>query len=173
MKKTVALLLILVLTLSTLCACKKQAAEDGTPQETSGAAEETTAFDITTTGNYYQDLSEPEFTEGVLTYKLYQAWWEEDALMMQVYFINGHDAPVTDLFIENFYVYNSSSTEDGEDYEGGLIASAQIGPLEENPIPIEANSYRLITICLSGNSLEYPNADLSTMSIDFTPDYSW
>lgn len=156
MKKFLAIALVIALCFTALCACKSKD-ENGSDNEADGATEETT-IDITATGNYYQDLTAPEVVEGQVTYKVYQAWWEEDELIVQMYIINGMSAPIYDLFIENCAAY----TEEGQ------IAQVSIGPLGMDPIP--AGEYVLETFYF-GYGVDLPDADLSTFSIDCVIDF--
>ena len=159
MKKTLALLLVLSLTVTLLCSCKKADEEKGTDENnsTTSATQETT-IDITTLGNYYQDLTPPEITEGNVTHKLYQAWWEDSELVVQMYIINGMNDPIYDLFIEDLYAY----TEEGQ------IAQISVGPLELEPIP--AGEYYLETFYF-GYGVDLPDAELATLSIECVIDF--
>lgn len=159
MKKFIAITLVLSLCFALLCACKKDDSKNsGSAEEaTTGAVEETT-IDITTLGNYYQDLTAPEVVAGQVTYKVYQAWWEEDELVVQMYIINGMDAPIEELFIEDYAAY----TEEGQ------IAQITVGPLGLDPIP--AGEYVLETFYF-GIGVDLPDADLSTLSIECVIDF--
>ena len=160
MKKLLALLLVFAMCLTLLCACKTKDSKkesDSTEENENQATEETT-IDVTTLVNYYQDLTAPEVTEGNVTYKVYQAWWQEDMLVAQIYIINGMSAPIYDLFIEEMCVYN----------EEGQIAQSSIGPLELDPIP--AGEYILETFYF-GYGVDLPDAELSSLSIDFAIDF--
>lgn len=158
MKKLLVLLLVLSLTVTLLCSCKKADAEKGAAEEKSAAATQETTIDITTLGNYYQDLSAPEVTEGNVTYQPYQAWWEDGELVMQMYIINGMSDPIYDLFIEDLYAY----TEEGQ------IAQISVGPLEMEPIP--AGEYVLETFYF-GYGVDLPDAELASLSIECVIDF--
>lgn len=175
MKKLIALLLCLVLVLS-LCACKNK--KDGNnggsnngaqTQEGGESAEDSTEpFDITTLENYYQDLSEPEVVADKLTYKIFQAWYDENSLVLDIYFINGHPDPVTEVWFDELSIYNGDLEEDGELIQGGLISYACVGPVEmEQPVP--AGSYSIVQMRMPMD-LESHLIDLSLEAID---SYIW
>lgn len=158
MKKLIAMLLVFSLCFTVLCACKKDGAQDGGAAENNSTAAEETTIDITTLENYYQDLTPPEVVDGAVTHKLYQAWWDEGELIIQLYIINGMDAPIYDLFIEEMFVYN----------EEGQIAQAALGPLGIDPIePKEA----FLETFYFGHSVDLPDAELSSLSIDCVIDF--
>lgn len=198
MKKIIALLLVLALTLS-LCACAKKVATDnlltatdanGNPitGENAGnnggenAQDSTNAdggadqegdepFDITQLTNYYQDLSEPQFVEDQLTFQIFQAWYEEGDLYMDIYFINGHAEPVYDVWFDEIGIFNGDMEEDGELVQGGLIAFETMGPvgLEE---PIEGNTYKIVTLRFRADI----ESHLVDLSLDIHPEkysYEW
>lgn len=159
MKKLIAIALVLSLCFA-LCACKNGDSKNGGNNEgnSDNATVEETTIDITTLVNYYQDLTAPEVVEGQVTYKLYQGWWEEGELVVQMYIINGMSAPIYDLFIEEYSAY----TEEGQ------IGQIAIGPLGLDPIP--AGEYVLETFYF-GYGVDLPDADLSTLSIDCLIDF--
>ena len=176
MKKLIALLLCLVLAAS-LCACKNtksdnegsNAENNGAEQQGGTAAEENTEpVDITTLDNYYQDLSEPVVIPDKMNYQLFQAWRDEDLLVLQIYFINGHTGPVTEVWFEEFSVFNEDVEVDGELVQGGLNASANIGPVEIEK-PIEPGTYELVKLYIPADV----EADLSKLSLQITDSYIW
>lgn len=174
MKKLIALLLCFVMILS-LCACKNK--KDGKDNEKSEAqsqeggenSEETTEpFDITTLENYYQDLSEPQVEADKMSYKIFQAWYTDESLVLDIYFINGHPEPVTEVWFEELSIYNGDLEEDGEVVQGGLISYAMVGPLEmEKPVP--AGSYSIVRLYMP-KDLECQLVDLSMEVVD---SYEW
>lgn len=175
MKKLIVLLLCLVLVLS-LCACKdkddsKNDGEQGGSQSQEGGeagTDTTEPFDITTLSNYYQDLSEPEIVADKLTYKIFQAWYEEEALVLELYFINGHPEPVTNVWFDELSIYNGDLEEDGEVIQGGLISYATIGPVDmEKPVP--AGSYSIVRLYMP-KDLEGRLVDLTMEVVD---SYEW
>jgi len=177
MKKLIALLLCFVLVLS-LAACKNKDKEkdggkngDSQTQEGGEATDETTApFDITTLENYYQDLSEPEVVADKLTYKIFQAWYEEESLVLDIYFINGHTEPVTSVWFDELSIYNGDLNEEdaGEFIQGGLISYACVGPVElEEPIP--AGSYRIVKLYMPKDLEGY----LVDLSMEIVDSYEW
>ena len=177
MKKLIALLLILTLTLS-FCACSDtetdaEAGENGQSAgenaENAGEGEDTTEpFDITTLDNYYQDLSEPQIVEDKVTYQIFQAWFEEGALVMDIYFINGHDEPAYNFWLEEIEIYNGDKEVDGEVVIGGLISSANVGPVEIKE-PIAGNAYQVVRMYLPADLEGY----LDTLTMDVSDSYDW
>ncbi len=175
MKKLIALLLFLTLTAS-LCACKNsKSSKDGSEQGGAqaeqggeGAEDSTEPFDITTLSNYYQDLSEPEVEEDKLSYKIFQAWYEDEALVLDIYFINGHTEPVTSVWFDELSIYNGDLEEEGELIQGGLISYACVGPVElEEPIP--AGSYRIVKLYMPKDLEGY----LVDLAMDVVDSYEW
>lgn len=177
MKKLIALLLCLTLAVS-LCACKdkkdgKNSDKNGEAQSQEGGegTEETTEpFDITTLENYYQDLSEPEVVADKLTYKIFQAWYDENSLVLEIYFINGHTEPVTSVWFDELSIYNGDLNEEdaGEFIQGGLISYACVGPVElEEPIP--AGSYRIVKLYMPKDLEGY----LVDLSMEIVDSYEW
>ena len=176
MKKLIALLLCLVLVLS-LCACnKKDDSKDGNKDGSSqngeaggeGSEDATEPFDITTLENYYQDLSEPQVVADHVTYQIFQAWYEEESLVLDIYFINGHPEPVTEVWFDELSIYNGDVEIDGEDTMGGLISYACVGPVEiEEPVP--AGSYSIVRLYMP-KDLEAYLVDLSMEVVD---SYEW
>lgn len=175
MKRLIALLLCIVLVLS-LCACKgkdKSGAnggnEEGKSQEGGAAAEDSTEpFDITTLENYYQDLSEPQVEADKMTYKIFQAWYTEESLVLDIYFINGHTEPVTEVWFDDLSIYNGDYETDGEVTQGGLISYAMVGPVEmEEAVP--AGSYSVVRLYMP-KDLEGPLVDLS---MEVADSYEW
>ena len=176
MKKLIALLLCLVMVLS-LCACGKKgdsknednngsASQEGANGE--GSQEATEPFDITTLENYYQDLSEPQIVADCVTYQIFQAWYEEDSLVLDLYFINGHDAPVTEVWFDELSIYNGDVEEDGEEIMGGLISYACVGPVEMKE-PVPAGSYSIVRMYMP-KDLE---AHLIDLSMEVADSYEW
>ena len=176
MKKLIALLLCLVVVLS-LCACNKKddgknSDKNGTAQNSEagseGSEESTEPFDITTLENYYQDLSEPQVVADRVSYQIFQAWYEEEALVLDIYFINGHDAPVTEVWFDELSIYNGDVEVDGEEVMGGLISYACVGPVEiEEPVP--AGSYSIVRLYMP-KDLE---AHLVDLSMEVADSYEW
>lgn len=175
MKKLIALMLCLVLVLS-LCACKDKDGNkkdgknsEGQSQEGGENSEETTApIDITTLDNYYQDLSEPQVEADKVTYKIFQAWYDENALVLDIYFINGHPEPVTEVWFEELSIYNGDLEEDGETEQGGMISYAMVGPVEmEKPVP--AGGYSIVRMYMP-KDVEGHLVDLSMEVVD---SYEW
>lgn len=174
MKKIIALLLCLVLVVS-LCACKKtddskNSGDNGNQSQEGGEAGEDSnePFDITTLDNYYQDLSEPEVVEDKLTYKIFQAWYESESLVLDIYFINGHTEPVTEVWFDELSIYNGDAEIDGEEVQGGLISYACVGPVDlEEAIP--AGSYRIVRMHMPKDMEGY----LVNLNMDVVDSYLW
>ena len=174
MKKLIALLLCLTIVLA-FSACKNKGEDknggnngDSQTQQGEEGQQSTEPFDITTLSNYYQDLSEPVVEENKLTYKIFQAWYEEEALVLDIYFINGHTEPVTSVWFDELSIYNGDVEEDGELTQGGLISSAAVGPIEiEEPVP--AGSYSVVRMYMP-KDLEGALVDLSMEASD---SYEW
>lgn len=160
MKKLLAILLILSLAATMLCSCKKEEAQKGGSKEDASATTQDTTVDVDSLVNKYQNLDEPQVIEGTVTHQVYRAWWEGSELVMQIYIINGMADPIYDLFIEDMSVYN----------EEGLFARASIGPLGMDPIP--AGEYVLETFRF-GCGVDLPDADLTTLSIKCTIDFTY
>ena len=175
MKKLNSLLLALALLLS-LCACKgkksdKEEGKNGDSQTQEGGEagqDSTEPFDITTLNNYYQDLSEPQVEADKMSYKIFQAWYTEDALALDIYFINGHSEPVTEVWFDELSIYNGDLEEDGEEIQGGMISYAMVGPVEiKEPVP--AGGYSIVRLYMP-KDLEGHLVDLS---MEVTDSYLW
>lgn len=177
MKKLIALLLILVMTLS-FCACSDTEDEatagengqnaQGNAEATGDAADSTEPFDITTLSNYYQDLSEPQVVEGKVNYQIFQAWFEDSCLIMDIYFINGHDEPAYNFWFDEIEIYNGDKEVDGEVVIGGLISSANVGPVEiKEPIP--GGAYQIVRLYLPADLEGY----LDSLTMQVKDSYDW
>ena len=176
MKKLIALLLCFVF-VASMCACgKKNDSKNNGKDDSSqageaggeGSQESTEPIDITTLENYYQDLSEPEVVADKMSYKIFQAWYEEESLVLDLYFINGHTEPVTEVWFDELSIYNGDVEQDGEEFTGGLISYACIGPLEiKEPIP--AGSYSIVRLYMPKDLEGY----LVDLSMEVNDSYEW
>jgi SLAP domain-containing protein len=86
-------------------------------------------------------------------------YWDNGYLVAECFVINGYSYPITEINVEELYIYNNS----------GLIAAASFGII--NNVVLQPNEHVVWTFKFAPNTIYMQNADLSELNLKYSCGY--
>lgn len=138
-------------------------APETTTEKVEDTTEATTVMPEITTetidDNYFFNDENNIVEENNISIRPRYVYWDNGYLVAECYVINGYSYPITEINVEELYVYNNS----------GLIAAASFGIM--NNVVLQPNEHVIWTFRFAPDTIFMQGADLSELSFKYTCGY--
>lgn len=114
-----------------------------------------------TVENYFYNPENNIIEENNLSIRPYRVYWDNGYLVAECFVINGYDYAITQINVEELNFSNHS----------GLIASGNFGIIEN--VTLQPNEHVIWTFKFAPDCVYMPNADLSYLSCSYSCSYNY